>query len=217
MALADVTKIAAIVLAAGSSRRMGEQHKLLVDFNGMSMVSRVVDAVLRSSVCSATVVIGHRGNEIRTALGARDVAIVDNPDYGSGLSSSLKVGLSSLPEEIQGAIIILADMPFVGVDLLEKLIDTFACAREQNIVVPVKSGRMGNPVIWPARLFPEMMKLQGDKGARKLLDEFADQVTTVPVLDDAAFFDIDTPAELEKANDRVELALRDSTNQQRFD
>ena len=212
--MVDVTKVAAVVLAAGSSRRMGGQHKLLVNLSGVTMVSRVVDTVLRSSVYSVTVVIGHRGNEIRTALEARDVSIVENQDYTSGLASSLKLGLSSLSEDIQGAMIILADMPFVGVDLLEKIIGAFACAGEQDIIAPIKSGRLGNPVIWPASFFPEMMKLQGDKGARKLLVEFAEQVTAVPVLDDAAFFDVDTPAELEKANNRFDLALCESKNQQ---
>lgn len=194
-----VSKVAAVVLAAGSSRRMGQQHKLLATLDGTPMVSRVVDSALSSCVYSTTVVIGHRGDEIRTALKEREVMIVNNPDYCTGLAGSLKLGLSSLPAEIDGAMIILADMPFVSAVLIDRLIDAFSSPGKRNIVVPRKSGRLGNPVIWPVSFFPEIMQLEGDAGAKALLNRFAATVSTVSVEDDAAFFDVDTPTELEQA------------------
>lgn len=193
-------RVAAVVLAAGSSRRMGEQHKLLAKLNGTPMVSLVVDAVLSSAVHSTTVVVGYQSEEVCSALKGCDVRVVKNSHYSQGLASSLKLGLSSLSAEIDGAMIILADMPFVGTDLIDRLIGALGSAKGKDIIVPVKSGRFGNPVIWPARLFPEMMKLKGDAGAKILLSRFAENVITVPVLGNGAFFDVDTPSDLEQAN-----------------
>jgi molybdenum cofactor cytidylyltransferase len=204
----------AVVLAAGSSRRMGEQHKLLAKLNGAPMVSLVVDAVLSSAVLSTTVVVGYRGGEVRAALKDCDVRILENVGYGKGLASSLKVGLSSLPAEIEGAMIVLADMPFVGADLIDRLVAAFGSAQNKNIIVPMKSGRLGNPVIWPVRFFPEIMQLDGDAGAKALLKRFSESVTTLPVLDDAAFFDVDTPSELERAKLKVDAALPKKDSQQ---
>lgn len=202
--MCDAPKVAAVVLAAGSSRRMGVRHKLLESLGGTQMVSLVIDSALSSMAFSTTVVIGFRGEEIRTALEGRNVTIVENPDYDAGLAGSLKLGLSSLSADIDGAIIILADMPFVDAGLIDTLLGAFGSARGQYIIVPVKSGRLGNPVVWPARFFTEIMKLDGDSGARKILNRFAENVTAVPVLDDAAFFDVDTPSELDQANSKFD-------------
>ncbi len=207
--MGDLPKVAAVVLAAGSSRRMGEQHKLLSNLAGKPMVSRVINAVLNGAVYSTTVVVGYRGEETRAALKGREVTIVNNPDHSAGLATSLKLGLSSLPADIDGAMIMLADMPFVGAGLVDELIGAFGSTQEQDIIVPVRSGRLGNPVIWPIRFFPEMMELDGDSGARILLKKYAEKITAVPVQSDAAFFDIDTPAELEQAGFRFDSAARE--------
>ena len=193
-------KVAAIVLAAGRSSRMGEQHKVLARVGGIPMIRRVVDAVLKSEIFSTTVVTGARAEGVVNELRNCNVSVTHNSDYGDGLASSLKRGLSSLPEDIDGVMILLADMPFITATHINELLAEFNPATERDIVAPIREGRVGNPVIWSARYIPAMMKLSGDRGARPLLDEFAANVWEVPMGDDAIFMDVDTSEELLEAN-----------------
>ena len=197
-------KVAAIVLAAGRSSRMGEHNKLLAAVGGKSMIQRVVDAALKADVISTTVVTGCQSSEVRKQLQGRDVSFVHNKDYREGISGSLKLGLSSLPADIDGVIILLADMPFINSVHINELIAEFNPVTERDIVAPIRKGRMGNPIIWSARYIPAMMKLNGDRGARSLLDEYAANVWEVPMGDDAIFMDVDTPVALVEANQRCE-------------
>lgn len=201
--------VAAIVLAAGRSSRMGEQHKLLAQIGGTSLVLRVVDAVLTSNFVSTSVVVGHRAQDLENALRGKDVAIVSSPHYERGLAESLKAGLSSLPIDIDGVMILLADMPFVTGEHISALVEEFNRARGIKVVVPVWQGRRGNPVIWPARYIPKMMTLRGDEGARSTLQACAESdVVRVTMPSDAVVIDVDTPAQLDAAQARYEARLR---------
>jgi molybdenum cofactor cytidylyltransferase len=197
-------KVAAIVLGAGRSSRMGEQNKLLSTVGGTAMLQRVVDAALKAEVVSTTVVTGCEAEEVRKLLVGREVAFAHNAAYQEGIAGSLKRGLSSLPGDIDGVIILLADMPFINSAHINELLAEFNPATERDIVAPIREGRLGNPIIWSARYIPVMMKLSGDRGARPLLDEFAANVWEVPMGDDAIFMDVDTPAALAVANRRCE-------------
>ncbi len=104
-----------------------------------------------------------------------------------------------MPEDITGAVICLADMPNVSGTLIDRLIDSFEPERGALIVAPVRNGRRGNPVLWARRFFPELLKLEGDMGARKLTATYAEGVSEIEVNDDGAFFDIDTPEALDIA------------------
>jgi molybdenum cofactor cytidylyltransferase len=199
-------KVAALVLGAGSSSRMGEQNKLLARVGGIPMLQRVVDAALQAELVSTTVVTGCQKDEVQRLLQGREVNFVHNGAYKEGIAGSLKLGLSSLPADIDGVIILLADMPFVKAVHLNGLIAEFNPATERDIVAPIREGRLGNPIIWSARYIPAMMKLSGDRGARPLLDEFAANVWEVPMGDDAIFMDVDTPQALAEANRRCEIA-----------
>lgn len=184
---------------------MGREHKLLAKLAGIPMIVRVVDVLLESSVDSVTVVIGNRADEIQALLQGCSVEVVLNPLYEKGLSESLKCGFSSLSADTSGALVVLADMPLVDRNTIEALLAAFRVAPEQGIVVPIQDQRIGNPVIWSMHYLPEIMLLEGDRGARKLLDRFSDKVMTVNVEGDAVFFDIDTPADLEGACARFDL------------
>ena len=192
--------VAALVLGAGRSSRMGEQNKLLAPVGGTPMLQRVVDAALGAEVVSTTVVTGCQADAVRQLLRAREVNFVHNPDYRQGLASSLKTGLAALPADIDGVIILLADMPFVTSAHINELICEFNPAIERDIVAPIRDGRLGNPIIWAARYIPAMMQLSGDRGARPLLEEYAANVWEVPMGDDAIFVDVDTPQALQEAN-----------------
>ncbi len=193
-------RIAAVILAAGSSRRMGDQNKLLSKVKGIPMVVHVANAALAANIESITVVTGHQSEQIEAVLTGRHLNFVHNPDYGSGIASSVKTGIASLPDEIDGAIVLLGDMPFVTKNQINELIAEFDPALERDIVMPIKDGRRGNPVLWSRRYFSAMQQLTGDVGAKTIIKENAANVWEVPISDDAIFADIDTHEELGRAN-----------------
>ena len=189
-------RIAAIVLAAGRSTRMAPANKLLADWNGVSIVRRVAETALASDARPVLAVTGHQAKEITATLGGLAVTIVANPDYAAGLATSLKTGIGALPEGCDGALIVLGDMPKLTAQHLNVLISAFT---PDTIIVPTNAGKRGNPVLWPAVYFPELLQLQGDTGARQLLDVHRTHVREVDVGSDAIFLDIDTPDALARA------------------
>lgn len=188
-------KIAAIVLAAGLSSRMGS-NKLLTEIDGKPLIRRMVEAALASSADSVLVVTGNSEAEIQNALSGLAVQFVNNPDFSNGLSASLKRGLSAIPADCAGALILLGDMPDVSAALLDRLIAAFDSAGNRAVCVAARHGKRGNPVLWAQRFFPEMMKLEGDVGARHLMSVHADLVCEVEAEDDGPLTDIDTPEAL---------------------
>jgi len=184
------------VLAAGCPRRMGAQNKLLLPLGGVPIISHVLKAVLASRVEQVIVVTGHQANEIRPLLPMNRVTSVFNPEYMTGMASSLRYGLQAVTEEMNSAMVILGDMPFVSSALLNRLIAQIEQIPEFDIVVPVRKGRRGNPVLWGRRYFKKMCGLEGDVGARDLLLEYAENVSSVEVGDKGIFLDIDTPEAL---------------------
>ncbi len=129
--------------------------------------------------------------------GGLKVWFVDNPDFSKGLSSSLKRGISALPDDCDGVLVLLADMPDVSAVLIDKLIAAFDPAAERAICVATRHGRRGNPVLWARRFFPEIDALEGDVGAKALMVAYDDLVCEVEAADDAPLVDIDTPEALE--------------------
>ncbi|HEV7369033.1 molybdopterin-binding/glycosyltransferase family 2 protein [Arenibaculum sp.] len=188
-------RIAAIVLAAGQSRRMGT-NKLVEEVGGMPMVARVVDAVLASAAAPVVVVTGHQQQAVAAALAGRPVTLVHNPAHGEGLSTSLKAGIVALPDDVDGALVCLGDMPGVAPSALDRLIAAYAPAEGRAICVPTFGGKRGNPVLWDRRFFAEMMEIAGDVGARHLVGAHADQVAEVEIGDDGVLVDVDTPEAL---------------------
>lgn len=198
-------QVAALILAAGQSRRMGHTNKLLAKIDGVPMVARVVDTVLATRARPIIVVTGHEAARVKRALTGRDVTFVHNADYGAGLSTSLARGVAALGEGVEGALVCLGDMPRIRAHHLERLLAAFNPAEGRAICVPTHNGKRGNPVLWAAGYFAEMKQVAGDVGARHLLGEYADELCEVAVEDDAIFIDIDTPRAL-KALDRLDAS-----------
>jgi molybdenum cofactor cytidylyltransferase len=192
-------KVAAIVLAAGRSTRMGGPNKLLAELEGNKLVRIVTEQALASKASEVIVVTGHQAELVEQALSGLAVRFVRNPDFAGGLASSVKAGIAAVSKEADGAVVCLGDMPMVSSAMLDRLIETFAPDRGNLIVVPVSEGRRGNPVLWSRRFFQELMTLDGDIGARHLIAKHAEAVAEVPVEGDGAFLDIDTPQALEAA------------------
>jgi molybdenum cofactor cytidylyltransferase len=188
--------ISAVILAAGRSTRMGGPNKLLAELRGKSLVRIVTEQVLASKASDVTVVTGHQAKEVEHALQGLKVRFVHNPDFASGLASSVKTGIAAVPNQSDGAVVCLGDMPLIDAHLVDRLIDAFAPDRGMLIAVPVSDNRRGNPVLWSRRFFGELMSLDGDIGARHLIARHGDAVAEVPVDGQGAFVDIDTPQAL---------------------
>jgi molybdenum cofactor cytidylyltransferase len=160
------------------------------------MVARVVDAVLASQARPVVVVTGNEAERVRAALTGRAVTFAHNPDYADGLSASLRRGIAAVPENCDGALVCLGDMPRVPARTLDRLIAAFNPAEGRAICVPVREGRRGNPVLWARRFFPEIGQLAGDVGAKHLIGAYPEAVAEVAVDDDGVLIDIDTPQAL---------------------
>jgi molybdenum cofactor cytidylyltransferase len=191
--------VAAIILAAGRSTRMGGPNKLLAELEGKPLVRIVTEQALGSKAQGVIVVTGHQHDQIQNALGGLEVKFAHNANFAEGLAGSVKAGLAAVPANADGAVICLGDMPLIDAHLIDRLIESFAPDRGNLIVVPVSAGRRGNPVLWSRRFFNELMTLDGDIGARHLIEKHREAVAEVPVEGHGAFLDIDTPQALESA------------------
>jgi molybdenum cofactor cytidylyltransferase len=188
--------VAGVILAAGRSARMSPRNKLLEEIGGRPVIARVADTALASGARPVVVVTGFEAQRIAEALRGFDVLSVHNADFAAGLSTSLRAGLAALPADCDAALILLGDMPFVEAGDLEALIAAFAAKDRNSICVPVRHGRWGNPILWGAAYFPEMMRLGGDAGAKRLLEVYRERITEVEAVSDGIFADIDTRLDL---------------------
>jgi molybdenum cofactor cytidylyltransferase len=189
--------IAAVVMAAGRSRRMAPHNKLLVpDKAGKPMIARVVDNVLSSNARPIMVVIGHQAEQIEHALAGRPIRYVHAADYAEGLSASLKAGIAAVPENCAAAIVCLGDMPLVTGRMIDRLISMYDPDAGRLIVQPTFRGKQGNPMLWDRRFFPEILAITGDSGARFLVGKHAASVVEVEMADDAVLRDFDTTESL---------------------
>ena len=172
-------RIAAVILAAGRSTRMGGPNKLLAEIGGRPLVRIAAEEALASHARPVIVVTGHQRDKVEAALAGLDVKRVHNPDFAEGLSTSVKAGLAAVPDEVDGAIVCLGDMPQVTAPLIDKLVAAFDPERGALVVVPTIDGKRGNPVVWARRFFPELMALDGDIGARHLIGRYPEAVSEV--------------------------------------
>lgn len=191
-------KVEIALLAAGRSSRMGGPNKLMALFEGRPLVRRSAERALASQAAGVTVVTGHQADRIRAVLSGLDVKIVHNPDFASGLSGSLKQGVASMAPDAAGAMIVLADMPGVSTGDLDHLIGAFKKSGGAAVVRAVHNGKRGNPVILPRSLFPAVATLEGDTGARHLVEGEGLSVIDVEI-GEGAGIDVDTRDALESA------------------
>ncbi|HEX6543937.1 MAG TPA: nucleotidyltransferase family protein [Ktedonobacterales bacterium] len=189
-------KIAIIVLAAGSSSRMGT-NKLLLPLAGHPLAWHAVRVASESSADAVLVVLGNEADRVGAALPEGRYQPVRNPRYAEGLSTSLQAGLDALPAEIDGALILLADMPFTSQATLEALL---AIAREspQQIVATNQRGRPAPPVYWPRAWFAALHAIHGDEGGRSLLMRSPESVRLVELIQPNEALDVDAPEDYQR-------------------
>ena len=192
-------RIAAVVLAAGQSTRMGGPNKLTAEIGGKPLVRIAAEEALASRADPVIVVTGHDRERVEAALTGLDVRLVHNPDYAQGLGTSLKTGIAAVPGEADGVVVCLGDMPQVTAALIDRLIAAYDAEKGALVVAPTRDGNRGNPVLWSRRFFPDLMAITGDVGARHVLNNYSEAVVEVPVQEAGAFVDVDTPDALAAA------------------
>ncbi|HEX5165423.1 MAG TPA: NTP transferase domain-containing protein [Thermomicrobiales bacterium] len=188
-------RVAAIVLAAGSSSRLGRPKQLL-PVGQTPLLQCTLNMVRQTTLEPRILVLGGYADDILRAVDPRGFDVVHNPDYASGQASSLRAGLTALPAGIDAAAVILGDQPLVPPWLLDELASAFE-PQQQVAVRPEFSDGPGNPVILGRELFPALLALEGDVGARDILRANRDRVLALPVPNRMTPRDVDTMADFE--------------------
>jgi molybdenum cofactor cytidylyltransferase len=202
--VAPAQSIAAIVLAAGRSTRMGGANKLVAEIGGKPLVRIAAEQALASRARPVIVVTGHERERVEAALAGLPVKLVHNPDFAEGLGTSVRAGIAAVPARADGAVVCLGDMPQVDAELINRLIAALAPDQGALAVIPTLDGKRGNPVLWSRRFFPDLMALEGDVGARNLIGRYGEAVIEVPVTGKAALTDVDTQEALAGVKAEIE-------------
>jgi molybdenum cofactor cytidylyltransferase len=197
---------AAIILAAGSSSRMGAgRHKLLLPLGNRPVLAHVITVTLASQARPIVIVLGHQAEQVRTHIATFTVSptviSVENPHYLQGMSTSLRTGLQTLIQNenthgqifhsLDGVIILLGDQPLMTPHIIDALI-TCKQATGKRIIAPLYNGKRGNPVLFDVSLFPELLEIRGDEGARSVIERHKQEVATIELSDAMASYDVDT-------------------------
>lgn len=183
----------AIILAAGDSRRYGAP-KQLAPWNGGTLLQHAVGRA--TAVCNnaVIVVLGARAETIRGSLPNRDIEVVHNPDWHEGMASSIRAGIGALPKQSDAALIMLCDQPMITETILSTLVQRWR-QNPRLIVAASYNNTHGVPAVFPRAFFPELLALQGDRGAKQIINAHPQYLETLPLPE--AGVDIDTPADLQ--------------------
>ncbi len=197
---------AAIILAAGSSSRMGGgRHKLLLPLDDRPVLAHVIDATLASQARPIIVVLGHQADEVRLQIKPYtthpDITLVDNADYLQGMSTSMCMGVQVLMSSgykkqtfsyhVDSVLIMLGDQPMITSRVIDTLIIAYRTTGKR-IIAPLYDGKRGSPVLFDMSLFPELMEVTGDEGGRTVLERHRQDVELIEMGSALANYDVDT-------------------------
>jgi molybdenum cofactor cytidylyltransferase len=186
-----IGRVAGVVLAAGDSKRLG-QPKQLITWKDRPLVLHAVHAALGGGLSPVIVVLGAEGERVRRVLEDEPVTFVNNPAWLSGLSTSLRAGLSAIEDRVEAVVFLLSDMPFVNEDLVRVLVDKHRQTLSP-LVTPRVGSRRANPILFDQITFSALRAVTGDRGGRELIQKFPHVWVE---WDDSILFDLDTPEDL---------------------
>ena len=185
--------IAAVILSAGESSRMG-QPKALLPIEGETFIGRIVASLKQTQVGKIIVVLGHNADQLAAAIGPLPVEILINPNYQLGQLSSLQVAVRNLlPDaDCDGMLVHLVDHPYIDASLVDRMIRQFYESKK-DIVVPRCRGKRGHPVLFSRRLFDELLDAPIDQGAKAVVNAHRDETLEMETDEEGITVDIDTP------------------------
>jgi molybdenum cofactor cytidylyltransferase len=195
--------ITGILLAAGRSTRMG-QPKLLLPWGNIQLVRHVAQIALRSLLDEIIVVTGHQALHVEAVLEDLPLTVVHNAVFFQGQSTSVRAGIAALNNDVQAAMILLADQPLLQPSTIDALIHVYR-EHQPLIVAPRYNGQRGNPVLFDRTLFVELAALQGDQGARPVLQANRQHLHLVDVADEGVLLDLDTPDTYQQLWNRAQM------------
>jgi molybdenum cofactor cytidylyltransferase len=193
--------VAAVVLAAGSSSRLG-QPKQLAPIAGRPALAYTLDALRASAVGSIVLVLGHAADAVTASLDLTGVTVVRNEEYAEGQSTSVRAGIKALPDAVGAALMVVGDQPMLSPAVVDKIVGVFT-ETGGPFIVPLYDGEWGNPVLLARATWPLLDGLKGDTGARPILRKHMDMVLEVPV-EGSLLDDIDTPEDYARIRARME-------------
>ena len=196
--------ISAVILAAGESRRMGKQNKLLLPIGGEALLVKLVASVCASDVGQVLVVIGHEAEKIRRELNEFPLNFVYNPNFSEGMTTSIKYGVKAVSHECDGLLICLGDMPFINTSEINKLIHAYVKNRikgEGLIVVPVFKRQRGNPVLFSIEFRNDILEHKKESGCKEVIMKNSDSVMEIEMDDEKMLLDVDTMEDYQSVSD----------------
>ena len=184
--------ISATILAAGSSTRMGNTNKLLLLYKGKSLINITCDTLINSKLEPIFVITGFDHKKITNSLPKAIDSVIYNDNWSEGISTSINLAISSLPDIIDGNMIVLADMPLIKVKTINKLREAFVKNNGEKIIYADYLGRQANPVIFPKKYFDEIQSLKGDIGCKKIINQNKINSLGIAIDSSEVIFDCDT-------------------------
>jgi molybdenum cofactor cytidylyltransferase len=190
-----------IVLAAGKSHRMGKINKLFLSVNAHTLLSRSLDEIGKVHAGKKLVVTGYEANRVTALVDTSLFEIVHNPNYEIGMTTSIQAGISGLPVQSPGVMIIPADMPFISTAGLQELCNTFSAALAKSaktIAIAADNGAIKNPVIFSSRYYEQILQHKSPNGCKQIVEQNMDHVVVVNINNPYFFRDIDTPEDYQE-------------------
>ena len=173
--------ISAILLAAGQSKRMGDENKLVKNFQGIPLIKHSVRNILASFIGELIIVLGHQKEIIEKLIDKNEkIKFVFNQDFESGMATSIKTGLNYLSEDTEAFFICLGDMPMVNKDIFNLLIKS---KNNREIIVPTYKNKQGNPILFSKSMKKKIMTIEGNVGAKKILELNKDKILNIETND----------------------------------
>lgn len=194
-------RVAGVILAAGTSSRMGT-NKLFVELGGTTVLRRAVLTAAAAGLDPILVVLGHESKRAQVELTGVSCAQVVNPDYALGMNTSLRAGISGLPEGAPAAVVLLADMPFVTAEMVRQLVERWR-AGSSPLVVSVYGDVVAPPILYASALFPELRALEADSCGKRVVRMHRGEALEIswPA---SALTDLDVPADVERVRAALE-------------
>ncbi len=189
--LAARKRIAAVILAAGGSRRMGGRPKQLLPWGDKTLIQHVLDQVKQVNFTDIIVVLGHRADEVQGVLAGEPVKIVVNPDWEIGISTSIKAAVRALPDDVDATMFIHSDQPGLAPDIMNQIRWRYE-ATNRPVVYASYYGEQGLPVLFDRKLFPDLLALRYAEGGKEVVRKYAYVSLSVPVIEAWRGEDIDT-------------------------